>query len=1092
MNATASGTFPLTQAQKRIWFMQKMHPDSGFMNFGLSVKFLTRVSPELLKKAIAQFILENDSIRLSITTSVSDDPGMPRQYISPEDPPDIPLLDFRNEQAPDQAARLWIDAATRQPYPLEASRLYDFALLSLSETELWLYLKCHHILGDGTALVQAGADIVDLYLCLARGQARDVQKKPSYLEAIDRERAYLESDRYAQDRQYWDEKFRTLPEPVSLARLGNPTGGMESGRYGLAIEGSRRERIDVFCRESGVTPSVFFLAVFYAYLYWMTGQKDIVLASITGNRTSPRDKHTFGMFAGTAALRYEVDPQHAFTSHCQALAKEYRRMLRHQKYPYNQLVARTRERHPNAGPLYHIGTEFQVMHFRKDDEIRVASEIHFSGSIADELLFHVKDHMDSGAYRLDFEYQRALFGEDEIAAHGERYMKLLDDALSRPERTVADLRLLSETEARRVLTDYNRTERDFGPQLTFAELFAGQVRRTPDAVAIEFREERLTYRELEQWTRRLAHGLRNRGVAAETVVAVMLPKGPELIAAMIAVLRAGGAYLPVDPDYPAERIAYMLNDSQAQFLMTKGEIGQAITGGIGKVIPVEPKEAQGGAVEELQDIYWPFPGEGDLAYIIYTSGSTGQPKGVMIEHRGLGNLIHVMKERLELSGRSRILQFSSCSFDASVAEIFPVLCSGGTLVADTREAMLPGKPLVELIGQKAVNVLMLPASVLAMLSEVPNSAGALRTLETVISGGEPCPSEVAAAWSVKRRFINAYGPTEATVWATDSTFDGGRLPPDIGRPIANTKVYVLDENRKPVPVGVTGEMYIGGTGLARGYWKRPGLTAERFVEVELGLPEAGAVRLYRTGDLARYLPDGSLEYIGRADHQVKIRGHRIELGEIEAVLGLHPGVRQAVVVVHDDGSGRRLVAFAVPAAGGTDKPQTMELRAYLQERLPAFMVPHFIRVVDRLPLTPSGKADRAALSKLGLEEPAAMESAAPLNQAEEVLARIWKEALGLSRVGVRDHFFDLGGDSFRLLRVHQRVREELDDSVTVVDLFRFPTIRALAGHLNRSRGAAGEDVPGNGSDSRSTSTHRTAFQRKEEMERQKRLRTQRR
>ncbi|MCP3776107.1 amino acid adenylation domain-containing protein [Paenibacillus sp. MZ04-78.2] len=1090
MNAMPSGTFPLTQAQKRIWFMQKMHPDSGFMNFGLTVQFLTHVSPELLKKAIVQFMLENDSIRLSITTSASDDPGMPRQYISPEEPPDISLLDFCNEQAPDQAARLWIDAATRQPYPLEASRLYDFALLRLSDTELWLYLKCHHILGDGTALVQAGADIADLYLCLARGQARDFQKKPSYLEAIDREHAYLESDRYAQDRQYWDEKFRTLPEPLSLARTGNPTGSLESGRYGFAIDGSRRERVDAFCREAGVNPSVFFLALFYAYLYRMTGQRDIVLASITGNRTSPRDKHTFGMFAGVAAFRYEVDPQHAFTSHCQAFAKAYTRMLRHQKYPYNQLVARTRERHPITGPLYHIGTEFQVMNFRKDDEIGVASEIHFSGSIADELHFHVKDHTNSGLYRLDFEYQRALFGEDEIAAHGERYMNLLDDALSHPERTVADLCLLSEAEARRILTDFNRTERDFGTQRTFAELFAGQVRRTPDAVAVEFGDERLTYRELEQWTRRLAHGLRSRGVAAESVVAVMLPKGPELIAAMIAVLRAGGAYLPIDPDYPAERIAYMLNDSQAPFLMTKGGIGQTVAGWRGEVILVEPKEAQGGAVEELRDVHWPFPGEGDLAYIIYTSGSTGQPKGVMIEHRGLGNLIHATKDRLGLSGRTRILQFSSCSFDASVVEIFPVLCSGGTLVADTREAMLPGKPLVELIGKKAVNVFILPASVLAMLSEVPGSAGALRTLETVISGGEPCPAELAAAWSVNRRFINAYGPTEATVWATDRTFDGGRLPPDIGRPIANTQVYVLDENRKPVPVGVAGEMYIGGAGLARGYWNRPGLTAERFVEAELDLPVPGAVRLYRTGDLARYLPDGSLEYIGRADHQVKIRGHRIELEEIETVLGLHPEVRQAVVVVHDDGSGKRLVAFAIPVADGTDKPQTAELRAYLQERLPAFMVPHFVRVVDRLPLTPSGKADRAALSKLGFEEPAAQSSAAPLNQAEEVLARIWKETLGLSRVGVQDHFFDLGGDSFRLLRVHQRIREALDDSATVVDLFRFPTIRALAGHLNRSRGAVREEVPGSGS--RSKSANRMTSQRKEEIERQKRLRTQRR
>ncbi|WP_010494492.1 non-ribosomal peptide synthetase [Paenibacillus elgii] len=1091
MNATPSGTFPLTQAQKRIWFMQKMHPDSGFMNFGLSVKFLTHVSSELLKKAVAQFILENDSIRLSITTSASDDPGMPRQYISPEDLPDIPLLDFRNEQAPDQAARLWIDAATRQPYPLEASRLYDFALLRLSDTESWLYLKCHHILGDGTALVQAGADIVDLYLCLARGQARDFQKKPSYLEAIDRERVYLESDRYAQDRHYWDDKFRTLPEPVSLARTGNPTGSLESGRCGFSIDGSRRELVDAFCRESGVSPSAFFLAVFYVYLYRMTGQRDMVLASITGNRTSPQDKHTFGMFAGVAAFRYEVDPQQAFIAHCQTLAKEYMRMLRHQKYPYNQLVARTRERHPDAGPLFHIGTEFQVMNFHIEDEVRVASEIHFSGSITDEMHFHVKDHTDSGTYRLDFEYRRALFDEDEIAAHGERYMNLLDDALSHPERTVADLRLLSEAEAGRILTDFNRTERDFGPQRTFAELFTGQVRRTPDAVAVEFGDERLTYRKLEQWTRRLAHGLRSRGVAAESVVAVMLPKGPELIAAMIAVLRAGGAYLPIDPDYPAERIAYMLNDSQAQFLMTREGIGQTVAGGTWQVIPVEPEEAQGDAVEELEDVHWPFPGEGDLAYIIYTSGSTGQPKGVMIEHRGFGNLIHALKARLGLSSRTRILQFSSCSFDASVAEIFPVLCSGGTLVADTREAMLPGKPLVELIGQKAVNLLISPASVLAVLSKVPDSASALRTLETVVSGGEPCPAEVAAAWSVNRRFINAYGPTEATVWVTDGTFDGGKLPPDIGRPIANKKVYLLDENRKPAPVGVTGEMYIGGTGLARGYWNRPGLTAERFVEVELGQPVPGAVRLYRTGDLARYLPDGSLEYVGRTDHQVKIRGHRIELEEIENVLGLHPGIRQAVVVVHDDGSGQRLVAFAVPAAGGTDKPQTAELRAYLQERLPAFMVPHFVRVIDRLPLTPSGKADRAALSKLALEEPSAMESAAPLNPAEEALTRIWKEALGLTWVGVQDHFFDLGGDSFRLLRVHQSVRDALDDSVTVVDLFRFPTIRALAAHLNRSRGTAGEEEVA-GSGGRSTSAHRMAFQRKEEMERQKRLRTQRR
>jgi amino acid adenylation domain-containing protein len=631
------------------------------------------------------------------------------------------------------------------------------------------------------------------------------------------------------------------------------------------------------------------------------------------------------------------------------------------------------------------------------------------------------------------EYESTAFKTETVARLMGHYTLLLGQALENADRPVNSLNLLSADERRQILTEWNDSHLAF-PQRCVHHLFEAIAAESPDAVAVVYKHEHVTYAELNRRANQLAHCLETLGVGPEMVVGICLNPSPELIVAMLAILKAGGAYLPIDPAIPPSRGSYMLADAGARLLLTNHKLLTSLPQSEVQTICLDADQK---AIEKCRTQNPATVTElNNLAYVIYTSGSTGQPKGVQVEHRGLCNTAQAQVVAFHIEPATRLLQFASIGFDASVSEVFTALVCGATLCLEDRETIYSPQTLVPALQDLGITTVTLPPALLAVTS--PDGCSGVSTL---VAAGESCSAAIVERWSTGRHFINAYGPTEATVcaslWECKQPADG---PPPIGRPLANAKVFLFDRQQQLVPAGVPGELYVGGAGVARGYSNRPDLTAEKFLPDPFSA-SAGA-RMYRTGDNARYRSDGDIEFLGRLDHQVKIRGYRIELGEVEAVLNDSPAVQASVVISEKNSGGdARLLAYLIPAV---EIPNVADLRAFLKERLPEYMVPSHFVMLSEFPLNSSGKVDRNRLASMETPKPVSRaEFEAPRTESEQMLADIWKEVLGISEVGIHDNFFDLGGHSILVAQVASRVTEVMQVDLPVRTLFEAPTVAAL-------------------------------------------------
>jgi amino acid adenylation domain-containing protein len=657
-------------------------------------------------------------------------------------------------------------------------------------------------------------------------------------------------------------------------------------------------------------------------------------------------------------------------------------------------------------------------------------------------------------------YDTSILDEESVRRMLRQLNKFMHDVIQDPDRRIADLLPLTEDECHQLLVEFNNTDVDYTKVRCLHQLFESQVERTPDAVAVECKEERLTYRELNWRANQVAHHLRARGVGPEVLVALCVERSLEMVVGLLGILKAGGAYVPLDPDYPKERLALMLEDTRAPVLVTQGKFFGAFPETIvdeKSSLAIQSRQSKTAnpvvvcldsdwktiAQESEENLDSGVTGK-DLAYVIYTSGSTGTPKGVEIEHAGLNNLAAWHQSVYGITAADRATQLASAAFDASAWELWPYLTVGASIHIPNKEILLYPSKLLDWLATEAITICFLPTPLAESVLEEPMPPSLV--LRTLLTGGDRLrriPKRV-----LPFRLANNYGPTENTVvttWSTVATPMTNDTPPSIGKPIANTKIYILDANLHPVPVGVPGELYIGGIGLARGYLRRPDLTAEKFIPHPFS-HEPGA-RLYKTGDLARYLPDGNIEFLGRTDDQVKIRGFRIELGEIEAILGQHPAVMETVVMAREESPGdKRLVAYVVPRQEGAST--ISELRSFAKEKLPEYMVPSTFVFLDRLPLTPNGKVDRKALPTPDQKRPKLEEVyVAPRNPVEEIIAEIWAEVLKVGKVGIHDNFFDLGGHSLLATQVMSRVREAFQLDLPLSRLFENPTVAGLAVQL---------------------------------------------
>ncbi|MBG0823061.1 amino acid adenylation domain-containing protein [Planomonospora sp. ID91781] len=1012
--------FPASFAQERIWFLSELQPGLAVYNIATCsvLPWMRPVDPGLLERALGLLVRRHEPLR----TSFALRDGQVVQIVSA----DVPVVLSRSDVsgADDPGAEFERIAAEESsaPFPLDRAPLWRARLVRLGpdgtgQDEWRLLFVAHHTVYDAWSAQLFAEELAEL--CAALREERPPRLPELAIQYADY--AVWQRDRLAggaldADLDYWREKLAgSVPLELPPDRPRPEEFGYAGAAVGFSVPDGTSERVAELARRTSTTPFMVLLTAFAALLARWTGRTDVVVGSPVAGRETPELNPLIGMFVNTLPLRIDLGGDPAFGEALERVRATVMEALDHQDVPFAKLVEALRPpRDPGRTPLYQIG--FNQLPI--DAHGRQLS----TGTAKTDLTLEVQS--PQGRLGGWIEYSTELFEEGTVRRLLSAFLVLLEAAVGDPGRPVSRLPLLDGGEREKLLTAWHGPASPY-PGRCLHELVAEQAARTPDAPAIvsggpggSGGTVTLTYAELEERADDLARRLRRRGIRAQAPVAVCLPRDAELVVALLAVLKAGGCYVPLDPDYPADRLRFMLADSGAGLLLTRSALVERLPADHPPAILLDALLS--GSLPPLPP---EKPSPDALAYVIYTSGSTGTPKGVMVPHRGVVNLV----TGLGFTPAERMLLLTSLSFDIAALEIFGPLLAGGTVVIAPPYGTSGLGPL---IAEAGVTTVQAPPSVLEeVLRHLP--AG----LPRVFSGGEPLSARLAGRiHEVAGELWNLYGPTETTIWSTVHRTSRGAGTVPIGLPVANTVAHVLDGAMEPVPPGVAGELYLGGDGLARGYHGRPGLTAERFVADPFG----HGTRLYRTGDLVRRAPDGTIEFLGRVDDQVKVRGVRIELGEVEAALSAHPGVRRAVAAVRDDApGGRALVAYVdteVPAG---------ELRAFLQNHLPATMLPSLYVRVGGFPRLPNGKLDRAALPAPhadGGPSPAA----GPSTAAEELVHDVWCEVLGRANLGIDDDFFDVGGHSLLGTRVVARICSEVGIDLPLNVVFTTRTIRRLA------------------------------------------------
>ncbi|WP_434417883.1 amino acid adenylation domain-containing protein [Nannocystis pusilla] len=1030
---------PLSAMQTQFWVLARLDPQSPVSNTLWSIDLPFAVDAAAMERSLALLVRRHRALR---TIFVTRDDG-PVQLVRPAPALRLPLLALdapgpggEVSSASERAAELQRIATEelRRPFDLARGPLFRALLVRLADARYQLLLSIHHIVVDGFSGYRIlFPELLECYESLAAG--RRPQLAPARLDIADYaalQQETLSDEVRARLLRYWKDQLADLPPGPALA-ADHPRPAVVSDRgnvHDVLLPTALLAPLRALARREGTSLFTVLLAAYYTLLAVYTGQADLAVGTIVADRDTADKRAIFGPLLNTVVLRARVDQELRFPEFLRRVHEVLRGAREHAALPFEALVHELRpQRGPGATPLFQAAINRVA-----SAHLRGATMTHHgasTGAVMFDLTFDLHDVPEG--MRLLIQYRTDLFAAETVARMADHFATLLIDIGARPELPLRALTLLTDREQAQ-LAAWNRTEVPLPEQQCFHEVFEDRVREAPEALAAVAGAAAITYGELDARADRLARHLRARGVRPGARVGLCLERSIDMLVGVLAVAKAGGAYVPLDPAYPARRLRFMLEDAGAAVLVTQSHLLDRVPAPAPALVVLD----RHAIAEHDGDDCRSGAGLDDLAYVIYTSGSTGTPKGVAVSHRALANLFGSQRAEIGVQRGSRVLQFASLSFDVSVWEIVTALTAGATLVLGPAAAMLPGPALMATLREQAVTVALLPPSVLAVLPE--DAPATLPALTTILTGIEACPPALVARWAPGRRFFNAYGPTEATVYATACRCTGDDAVVPIGRPIANTRCHVLDPWLRPVPVGVPGELYIGGTGLAQGYLGRPALTAERFIPD----PWSPGERMYRTGDRVRRLADGRIVFLGRADTQVKVRGFRVELGEVEALLRSHEQVQDAVaVVVGELAVERRLVALVVP---GATAPGEAELRRWLADKVPEHLVPASIRLLDRLPVLPNGKVDRrAALAEAGRRGP--VEPGELAGATERTIAAIWQRILRLDRVGPHANFFDLGGNSLLAAQVHDALTRAFERPVAMTDLFRFPTLRSLAEHL---------------------------------------------
>ncbi|HEX6371570.1 MAG TPA: non-ribosomal peptide synthase/polyketide synthase [Longimicrobium sp.] len=1044
---------PLSFAQERLWFLHQMEGASAAYNVPSALRLRGALDVAALERALGEVVRRHEALR----TTFRQEGEAAVQVIAPFAGFALPVEDLASVDADAREGVMRGRAAEEaaRPFDLSTGPLFRAALLRMADEEHVLLICMHHIVSDAWSRGVLSRELAALYRTYRNGgESLLAPLAVQYADYAVWQREQLQGAVLDRQLAYWKQALAGAPALLELP-TDHPRPAVQTYRGAaepVAFSGGLLARLEALARAEGATLYMVLLAAFQLLLGRYAGTDDVVVGSPIAGRTRRETEELIGFFINTLVLRTELGGAGSFRELLRRVRQTTLGAYEHQEVPFERLVAELQpERSRSHAPL------FQVM-FTLQNTGRSASDLdgvrveHLGGALqTTKFDLSLALAADEGGLRGVLEYATGLFDRATIVRMAGHLGRVLEQVADDADRPIADIALVDGAERAVVVGEWNRTDAAYPADACIHQLFEAQAARTPQAVAVSFDAERLTYAELNARANRLAHHLRRRGVGAEVHAAICMERGVEMVVSMLAVLKAGGAYVPLDPAHPAERLERMLSDSGAAVLLTQDRLRDTVPAAEGVAVVRVDAEWLAIAAESAANPQAGTSPRG-LAYVIYTSGSTGTPKGVGIEHRALVNHMAWFVRDFGLTAGDRVLQKTPVVFDASVWEFYAPLLVGGELVMARHDGERDPRYLARTLRDRGITVLQLVPALLRVLLDEPELA-ACASLRQLFCGGEALPGDlVRRTMDVlpQLRITNLYGPAECCIDTSThrcAHADGGRAVVSIGRPVSNTRSYVVDAALRPVPVGVPGELCIGGVQVARGYLGRAAMTAERFVPDPFG---AGGARLYRSGDKVRWRADGVLEYLGRLDEQVKVRGFRIELGEIEATLR-RAGVAECAVVVRADEAGeKRIVAYVVTAVDAD------ALRTELRRTLPEYMVPAAFVAMETLPLTPNGKLDRKALPapEFGSAEDAYV---APRTPVEEAVAAIWGDVLRLERVGVRDDFFALGGHSLLATRVVARIRDVLDGEISVVALFENPTIDRLAPLL--SERAADSVVP---------------------------------
>ncbi len=1037
----AAGTkdLPLSFGQEQLWFMDRFAPGLPTYNVAFGMRLRGPLDTGALTRAVDGLTARHEALR---TRLVADADGIPHQVVDEPASAGLVEVDVSGSADPEAALRERAASEAARPFDLAEGPLFRTHLVRLSAEEHALVVIVHHTVFDGWSIGVMVRELTALYAAEATGEPSGLAELPvQFADYAIWERERLQGSSLEELVEYWRKNldgFQTLQMPTDRPRpmVASYEGGLER----LHIGGEILAGLQELSQREGTTLFVTMLAALQALLHRYTGQDDVVVGTVSANRSRSKLAPLVGYLVNTLPMRTDLAGDPSFTELLVRVRETTMGAFAHQNLPFAKLVEELKvERDPGRAPIFQV-----AMTLAEPPESTVAAGLAVELEKVDLVAakFDVGVHVDVRPDDLWLEalYATSLFDAGTIGRLLGHLRVVLESVIEDPSRRLSEMPVLTEAELRRELTEWNDTAKDF-PLVCVHEAFEAQTACTPDGIAAELDGETVTYAELNADANRIARRLRELGAGPEVLVGVSMAPSPRRLSVLLGIMKAGGGYVPLDPALPDDRLSYMIEDT-AMPVVVADATGEAGLPDSGAAVLAVDREWDAITALDAGDPGYEVAAS-NIAYVIYTSGSTGRPKGVMVEHRQVVNHAIGMIEHWGVGSDDRVLQFASLNFDVSVMDMFMTLLSGARAVVAPTETLLSPPRLAQLMRDRAVTFASLPPAVVNLLSgqEFPG-------LRFVMSAGEALSSELVHAWvRPGLRFFNGYGPTEDTVIATFAELDGAVLPPPIGLPVANAQAYVLDKNLNPVPVGVVGELHMGGAGVTRGYLNAPELTEQRYIPDPFG-----EGRLYKTGDLVRRLPDGNIVYLGRMDGQVKIRGLRVELGEIETGLASHPSVAQAVVVMSEDRAGEKQLVGYVRHDPDGPSIDVADLRRHLAQGMPAYMVPAHILVVDVFVLNTSGKIDKSALPA----PDAPVETAAyapPRTAAETTLTRVYADLLGRDQVGIDDGFFELGGNSLQAMQLVTRIHDELSVDLGVTAIFLAPTVRRLADRIEQARAA---------------------------------------